>query len=208
MAIDFCVIKGGYISLQHPSLWGRRQRLPASVPDHKLWITFILKEVEGSNFLITAASQHIRCLHSNARIVSCNSHTQAHPQHIPHIPTSVSGRGINTGGLIFSVRSWKSHSPSTYCTGILQQAKGVWTLWECPGRPEELSCRAHLPADHSPCPGPATASAMCMCTLREQGELPSHSPVCYQTLEPGTTGQSASPQYQGKRWNRVLKAVS
>lgn len=71
----FCVIKG-HISLQYSSLWGRRQRLPTSVPDHKLWITPILKEVEWSDFLITAPSQHTGCLHSNALIVSCHvTHT-------------------------------------------------------------------------------------------------------------------------------------
>lgn len=36
-------------------------------------------------------------------------------------PTSVSGLGMNTGGLIFSVRSLKSHSSITYCTGILHK---------------------------------------------------------------------------------------
>lgn len=34
--------------------------------------------------------------------------------------TSVSGLGINTGGFISSVSSRKSHSPITYCTGILK----------------------------------------------------------------------------------------
>lgn len=33
--------------------------------------------------------------------------------------TSVSGLGMNTGGLSFSVRSLKSHSSMMYCTGIL-----------------------------------------------------------------------------------------
>ncbi len=35
--------------------------------------------------------------------------------------TSVSGRGMNTGGFIFRVRSLKSHSSITYCTGILKK---------------------------------------------------------------------------------------
>lgn len=37
--------------------------------------------------------------------------------------TSVSGLGMKTGGLIFSVRSLNSHSSITYCTGILDQSK-------------------------------------------------------------------------------------
>lgn len=32
--------------------------------------------------------------------------------------SSVSGRGMNTGGVIFSTMSQKSHSPMMYCTGI------------------------------------------------------------------------------------------
>lgn len=39
----------------------------------------------------------------------------------PH-QTSVSGLGMNTGGLIFRVRSLKSHSSITYCTGILHNS--------------------------------------------------------------------------------------
>lgn len=35
--------------------------------------------------------------------------------------TSVSGRGINTGGFICKTRSLKSHSSITYCTGILEE---------------------------------------------------------------------------------------
>lgn len=42
--------------------------------------------------------------------------------------TSVSGLGMNTGGLIFSVRSLKSHSPITYCTGILQQTQTLVSI--------------------------------------------------------------------------------
>lgn len=44
--------------------------------------------------------------------------------------TSVSGLGMKTGGLIFRVRSLKSHSPITYCTGILQtqthRSSNIW----------------------------------------------------------------------------------
>ncbi len=35
------------------------------------------------------------------------------------IPTSVSGLGMRTGGLIFRVTFRKSHSPMMYCTGTL-----------------------------------------------------------------------------------------
>lgn len=40
-------------------------------------------------------------------------------------PTSVSGLGMKTGGAIFRLRPWKSHSPRMYCTGILQRGKKV-----------------------------------------------------------------------------------
>lgn len=42
--------------------------------------------------------------------------------------TSVSGRGINTGGFIFKVRSLKSHSSITYCTGILKKTHRQRTI--------------------------------------------------------------------------------
>lgn len=42
--------------------------------------------------------------------------------------TSVSGLGMNTGGLIFSVRSLKSHSSITYCTGILHQTQSLMSI--------------------------------------------------------------------------------
>jgi len=41
-------------------------------------------------------------------------------KNIPQSLTSVSGLGMKTGGLILSVKSRKSHSSITYCTGILK----------------------------------------------------------------------------------------
>lgn len=42
--------------------------------------------------------------------------------------TSVSGLGMNTGGLIFKVKSLKSHSSITYCTGILPKTHAFMNI--------------------------------------------------------------------------------
>uniref|UniRef100_A0A182M0Q0 Histone-lysine N-methyltransferase eggless n=1 Tax=Anopheles culicifacies TaxID=139723 RepID=A0A182M0Q0_9DIPT len=54
----------------------------------------------------------------NGKVLTCTCGEKGCKGRLLSTSSSVSGRGINTGGIIFSVRSRKSHSRTIYCIGM------------------------------------------------------------------------------------------